>query len=241
MSTSIDLLAGTDGLHVVTAAAAATGNKFTLDLSTCTKTDIIPARTTSMEGGSTSLGVSSTIGAAAGVHGQWDAAMDGYALLAAIPVVPTQGQNLRIVMTCSGVTGDPGLGKAAMSMMLSPTTTPVSARGYYTSGFMNTPSSVTQASFTDRLGDGFSSGTNLTGALTTVADFIWDNGPKACINLTYGASSGSIYKGNTSGNAGTWSAPCVGICVQNQSYNLTNGAVEVVWADVVVTVEVIDL
>ena len=216
-------------------AAASSSNKITLDLSTCTKTDA-----GSMQGGSTSLGASSTIAAAAGVHGQWDSGMNGYALLKEIPVVPTHGQTLRVVMTCSGVTGDPGLGKAAVSMMLSPTTTPVSARGYYASGFMKNPSAVTQVSFPDRFGDGFSGGTNVTGALTTVAEFMWGaSSPTSCNNVTWGADSGAIYKGNTSGNAGTWNAPCVGICIQNQSYNLTAGAVEVVWADVVITVEVI--
>ena len=216
-------------------SAGSSSNKFTLDLSTCTKVD-----SGSMQGGSTSLGASSTLGAAAGKHGMWDAAMDGYALLKAIPVVPTQGQTLRLVMTCSGATGDPGLGSAAMSMMLSPTTSPVTARGYYTSGFRQNPSSVTQISFPDRFGDAFSGGTNVTGALTTVAEFMWGaSSPKACNNVTWGASSGSLYKANSQGNAGTWNAPCVGICMQNASTNLSGGAVEVVWADVVITVEVI--
>ena len=123
--------------------------------------------------------------------------------------------------------------------MLSPTTTPVSARGYYTSGFRQSSTSVTQVSFPDRFGDGFGGSTNLTGALTTVAEFLWYTGPLSCNNVTWGASSGAIYKGNTSGNAGTWNAPCVGICMQNQSTNLSAGAVEVVWANVVVTIEVI--
>lgn len=216
-------------------SAGSTSNKFTLDLSSCTKVD-----SGSMEGGSTSLGASSTIGAAAGKHGQWDAAMDGYALLKAIPVVPTHGQTLRVVMTCSGVTGDPGLGSAAVSTMLSPTTSPITARGYYASGFRNDPSGTTQISFPDRFGDGFGGGTNVTGALTTVAEFMWGaSGPTSCNNVTWGASSGALYKGNTSGNAGTWNAPCVGLCIQNQSTNLSAGAVEVVWANVVITIEVI--
>jgi hypothetical protein len=217
------------------AAAGSTSNKFTLDLSSCTRTD-----TGSMEGGSTSLGVSSTIGLAAGVHGQWNASMDGYALLKAIPVVPGQGQTLRVVMTCSGITGDPGAGDACMGIMLSPTTTPITARGYYAGGFQMSPTSATQASGPDRLGDGFSGNTALSGALTTVAEFPFDaSGPKSCNTLTYGASSGSIYKGNQSGNAGTWTAPCVGLCIQNESSGGSGGAVEVVWADVVITVEVV--
>lgn len=228
-------MSGAPALYLTAAAAAASSsNKYTLDLSTCTLVD-----SGSMQGGSTSLGLSSTIGAAAGVHGQWDSGMNGYALLVPIPVVPLQGQTLRVVMTCSGVTGDPGAGYAAMSVMLSPTTAPVSAQGYYASGFRQSPTSITQISFPDRFGDGFGGGTNVTGALTTVAEFLWYTAPVACNNVTWGADSGALYKGNTSGNAGTWTAPCVGICVQNQSANLSGGAVEVVWADVVVTVEVV--
>ena len=167
--------------------------------------------------------------------------MDGYALLKAIPVVPTQGQTLRLVMTCSGATGDPGLGSAAVTMLLSPTTSPVSARGYFTAGFKQDPSSNTQSLSPDRFGDPIGGNTALSGSLTTVADFLWDNGPKSACTLTFGASSGSVYKGNTSGNAGTWTAPCVGLGMQNSSTNLSAGAVEVVWSDVVITVEVIDL
>ena len=221
-------------MNMSAAAASSSSNKYTLDLSTATLVD-----TGSMQGGSTSLGTSSTIGAAAGQHGQWDAGMDGYALLAALPVVPTQGQTLRLVMTCSGVTGDPGLGSAAVSMMLSPTASPVSAQGYYTAGFKQTSTSATQSLNPDRFGDQIGGNTALGGSLTTVAEFLWDGGPKACNTITFGGTSGVVYKGNTQGNAGTWSAPYVGLGMQNQSTNLSDGAVEVVWADVVITVEVI--
>jgi hypothetical protein len=220
------------------AAAGSTSNKITLNLASCTKTD-----TGSMEGGSTSLGVSSTIGLAAGVHGKWDSGMDGYSLLLAIPVVPTQGQTLRVVMTCSGVTGDPGASAACMGIMLSATTTPASGNGYFASGFERTSSSVTRALTPDKLGDGFVGATNLDGALTTVSEFPWrttgSTNPLTCNATTWGATSGATYKGNQSGNGGTWTAPCVGLSMQNTNTNTTGGAVEVVWADVVITIEVI--
>ena len=109
------------------------------------------------------------------------------------------------------------------------------------SPFKQDPSGNTQSLNPDRFGDPIGGNTALSGSLTTVADFLWDNGPKSACTLTFGASSGSVYKGNTSGNAGTWTAPCVGLGMQNQSTNLSAGAVEVVWSDVVITVEVIDL
>jgi hypothetical protein len=229
-------MSGAPALYLTAAAASGpTTNKITLDLSSCTRTD-----TGSMEGGSTSLGVSSTIGLAAGAHGQWDSGMDGYALLLAIPVVPVQGQTLRVVMTCSGITGDPGAGDACMGILLSATTTPSSGNGYFAGGFQQTSTSATKSSGPDKLGDGFTGTTALSGALTTVAEFPWGaSSPKSCNTITFGASSGSVYKGNQSGNSGTWTAPTVGLCLQNESTSGSGGAVEVVWADVVITIEVI--
>ena len=216
-------------------ATGSTSNKITLNLASCTKTD-----TGSMQGGSTSLGVSSTIGLAAGVHGKWDSGMDGYSLLLAIPVVPTQGQTLRVVMTCSGVTGDPGASSACIGIMLSPTTTPASGNGYSASGFSRNYNSITQALTPDRIGDNFAAATNLSGALTTVSEFPWGaSSPKSCNTSTFGASSGETYKGNQSGNGGSWGAPTVGLSMQNINTNTSGGAVEVVWADVVITIEVI--
>ena len=216
-------------------AAGATTNKITLDLSSCTKTD-----TGSMEGGSTSLGASSTIGLAAGQQGKWDSSMNGYSLLKAIPIVPTQGQTLRVVMTCSGATGDPGSANACVGIILSATTSPSSGDGYFAGGFQRTSTSSTTALHTDKLGDSFGGSTTLSGALTTVAEFPWGaSSPKSSNTITFGASSGSIYKGNQSGNSGSWGAPCVGLCIQNANTNSSGGAVEVVWADVVITIEVI--
>ena len=229
-------MSGAPALYLTAAAASGpTTNKITLDLSSATLVDA-----NAMQGGSTSLGVSSTLGLAAGVHGEWDAGMDGYALLLAIPVIPVHGQTLRVVMTCSGITGDPGTYAACMGIMLSPTTTPTAPNGYFASGFEQKATSGYRTLTPDRLGDNWVGVTVMTGALTTVVEFPWGpSSPLTCNCVTWGADSGNNYRANQSGNGGTWTAPTIGICMQNPNTNLANGAVEVVWADVVITVEVI--
>jgi|TARA_R110001583_G_scaffold57046_8_gene171542 hypothetical protein len=204
----------------------------TQDLSAGTKTD-----TGSMQGGSTSLGASSDLALAAGVHGKWDGGMDGYAILQAIPTVPTEGQTLRVVMTCASVSGDPGGSNVSLGIMLSPDTSPASTEGYFAGGFIRTGASANKAMVPDRLGDGFGGTTTLVGALTVVAEFPWGpSAPMSCNTNVFGADSGSQFSANQTGNSGTWGAPCVGICMQNIN---SSGGAEVVWSTVVVTIEVV--
>jgi hypothetical protein len=218
------------------AGGAGGGGASTLNLSATTKTD-----TGSMQGGSTSLGTSSTIGLAAGVHGKWDAGMDGYALLVALPVVPTQGKTLRVVMTCSGATGDPGYSAASISIMLTTGTTPASTQGYFASGMQrDSGGSLNKVVTPDRLGDNFAGTTTLSGTMTAIAEFPWGaSNPLSCNTTSFGSTGGEVYVANKSGNSGTWTAPCLGVCMQNSNTSTGGGATEVVWSDVVITYEIL--
>ena len=217
--------------------SAAGGGATTLDLSD----SYTVAGTTGMAGASMSLGASSTIALAAGVHGNWDSGMDGYALLKALPDVPTQGQTLRVVMTCSGATGDPGYSAASISIMLTTGTTPQSTQGYFASGMnRHSDGSTNEVVTPDRLGDTFAGTVNLSGAMTAIAEFPWGaSNPLSCNTTSFGASGGEVYVANKSGNAGTWSGPCLGICMQNKNNGTGGGATEVVWSDVVITYEIL--
>lgn len=214
-----------------TGKAAAGASATTQDLSAGTKTD-----TGSMEGASTALASTSTMGLGT-PHGRWDVGMDGYAILEALDTVPTQGQTLRLKVTATSVTGDPGGSNVALGVMLSTTTTPASGEGYCAAGFVRTGGSVNKAWTPTNIGGGIGTGATLTGSLTAIAEIQWGaSGPLGVESNTYGATTGETRADSQAGNSGTWTAPCVGVFMQNAN---SPGTAEVVWNNVVVTSEIV--
>tara|TARA_R110000824_G_scaffold157829_3_gene331328 strand:+ start:55 stop:591 length:537 start_codon:yes stop_codon:yes gene_type:complete len=178
------------------------------------------------------------MGLAAGVHGIWDGGMDGYALLKAIETVPERGQLLRVTMTCSGATGDPGGSNTVLSLMLSPDVSPAANEGYKGSGFIRSGTPNNKVSKVGKISAGISNDAVLVGTLKASFDVPWGaSAPLGICSHVFGSTSGEHWSHKSDGNSGSWGAPCVGVAMENVN---SSGGAEVVWSDVVITIEVID-